>query len=213
VGVLLVTLPPARRVNGVAVIMVAAVGIFVTSKGLIGTLTRYFFAGSSDNSIAHRVNNYPYAEALVRQAPWFGQGGGTYITVNSLHIFDNEYITTAVQLGLAGVVALVFFLLWPALAALVARARAANQQVRDLCAALAGAELAAVVGSGTFDSLSFPLFVGVQALVVGLIGSVWTLTRGEAAVPVPQRPVHGALPRHLSAGRTAAEHAGGIEWT
>lgn len=213
VGVLLVTLPPARRLVGLTLVFVAMLGIFAISHGLIGTLTQYFFAGSSDNSIAHRVSNYPYAEALVRQAPWFGHGGGTYITINSLHIFDNEYITTAVQLGLAGVVALAFFLVWPTFTALAARAGTADPEVRDLCAALAGAELAAVACSGTFDSLSFPMFVGVQALVAGLIGSVWLVTRGEAVATAPARQlqVNENLDK-LSAGRVTAEYAGGTEW-
>ena len=174
-GVLLVSLPPARRLIGLAGIVVATAGIFLTAHGLIGTLDEYFFAGTSDSSITHRLNNYPYVEQLVREAPWFGQGGGTYIPASSAHIFDNEYLTTAVQLGLVGLAALVFFLLWPALAAFVARGRTNDPGLRDLCAALAGSELAAVLCSGTFDSLSFPMFVNVQALVAGLIGAVWLL--------------------------------------
>jgi O-antigen ligase len=175
-GVLIISLPPAQRLMGVTGILVAAAGIFVTAHGLIGTLKDYFFAGTSDSSIAHRVNEYPYVEQLVRQAPWFGQGGGTYI-VTEVHILDNEYLTTTIELGLVGVVALTFYLLWPALAALAARTHTRDQAVRDLCAALAGSELAALLCSATFDSLSFPMFVNVQALIVGLIGAVWLVSR------------------------------------
>jgi O-antigen ligase len=214
IGVLLIALPAASRLTGVAGIVVATAAVFAAAHGLIGTLTSYFLAGTSDNSIAHRVNNYPYVEQLVRQAPWFGTGGGTYITVNSLHIFDNEYLTTAVQLGLVGMVALAFFLIWPAAAVLVARARSVDPEIRDLCAALAGAELAAVVCSGTFDSLSFPMFVGVQALVAGLTGAVWRLTgAGEPVTAVIQRQLSGVPDRYRRAGRPAVEHAGGTSWT
>ena len=46
------------------------------------------------------------------------------------------------------------------------------------CAALAGAALAAAVCSFTFDSLSFPMFSNVYALVIGLIGAAWRLAPG-----------------------------------
>ena len=70
-------------------------------------------------------------------------------------------------------------LTWPAIAALVARKRAADQELRDLAGALAGGALAAAVASATFDSLSFPMFVNVQALILGLIGAVWLIVKSE----------------------------------
>jgi O-antigen ligase/polysaccharide polymerase Wzy-like membrane protein len=177
---LVISMKPRTRVSLLAGMPIALGFIFVTSHGLLGTLNQYFFAGSSDNSIAHRLNNYPYVESLVRQAPWFGQGGGTYYFTTQVNILDNQYLTTAVELGLVGVCALAFFLLWPAAAALSARKLALTDSTRDLCAALAGAELAAVLCSGTFDSLSFPLFVNTQALIVGLIGAVWLIAHADA---------------------------------
>lgn len=187
--VLLVSLPPERRLSLLVAMAVGVVGLFMTAHGLIGTLKSFFLAGTSDASVAHRVNNYPFVEQLVRQAPWFGQGGGTYISQSAVHILDNQYLTIAIELGLAGMAALAFFFVWPLLAALTARYRSADPQLRDLCAALAGAELAATACSATFDSLSFPMFVNVQALVVGLIGAAWLLAdRRARAAPAPQSP-------------------------
>jgi O-antigen ligase len=180
VGTLVVCMTPRRRVTLLAGVPVAVGFIFVSSHGLLGTLDQYFFAGTSDNSIAHRLNNYPYVEALVRQAPWFGQGGGTYYFTTQVNILDNQYLTTAVELGLIGVAVLAFYLVWPALAAFSARRLAMTESTRDLCAALGGAELAAVLCSGTFDSLSFPLFVNTQALIVGLIGAAWLIAHADA---------------------------------
>jgi hypothetical protein len=183
-GVLVVALPSAKRLSALAAIPVAVAGIFMTAHGLIGTLTSYFLAGTSDSSIAHRVNNYPFVEQMVREAPWLGIGGGAYIAPDTVHILDNQYLTTAIELGLVGMVALAFFLTWPALAALVARLRTANAELRLLCAALAGGELAAALGSATFDSLSFPMFVYVQALLAGLVGAAWLLvSRANDAAP------------------------------
>ena len=134
----------------------------------------------------------------MARAPWFGQGGGTYIAKSAVYILDNQYLTTAIELGLVGVAAFAFFLLWPAIAALVARKRTADPEMRDLAAALAGAALAAAVGSATFDSLSFPMFVNVQALVLGLIGAVWLVVDRERKAA---QDLVG-----LSYGQTVAKH-------
>jgi O-antigen ligase len=151
----------------------------------------------------------------VAKAPWFGQGGGTYIAKSAVYIFDNQYLTTAIELGLVGVAALAFFFLWPAIAALVARKRTANPELRDLAAALAGAALAAVVCSATFDSLSFPMFANVQALVFGLIGAVWLVVDGErktaqgVASPSFGRGFKSTVSRPQRAGIGVVEPTGG----
>jgi hypothetical protein len=64
----------------------------------------------------------------------------------------------------------------------VARRTSADPELRLLCAALAGAALAAAICSLTFDSLSFPMFSNVYALVIGLIGACWRFS-GAGADP------------------------------
>jgi hypothetical protein len=182
IGIFCLALPVVHRLIALSLIPVALAAVFIGAHGLIGTLKQFFLAGSSDPSISHRLNTYPFVESLIRQAPLFGQGGGSYIAANQTQIFDNQYLTEAVELGLVGVVVLIIFNVWPAIAALVARSRTKNQELRDLCAALAGAEFAATVCSATFDSLSFPMFVSVQALVLGLIGAAWLLVEKDVGV-------------------------------
>lgn len=177
-GVLVVSLPPLRRLKWLAMVPLVVGVTFIAAPGLIGTLTSFFLAGTSDPSVEHRTNNYPYVAQLVRKAPWLGQGPNTYIT-NVLHILDNQYLTTAIELGLLGVAVLAFYLLWPVLAGLVARRRAFDPELRDLCAALAGAGLAAVLCSATFDGFSFPMFYNLQALIAGLAGAAWMIASKE----------------------------------
>ena len=98
----------------------------------------------------------------------------------SANVLDNEYLSIVIELGLLGLAALIFYLLWPAVCAFVARNRTSNPELRDLCAALGAAELAAVATSATFDSFSFPMFYDLQALIVGLIGAVWLIVKKEA---------------------------------
>jgi O-antigen ligase len=177
-------MPVQQRVIGFCAVPFAIVAVFMTAHGLIGTLTSFFAAGTSDQSIATRVDDYPLVERLVSEAPWFGRGGGTYMPDNMLDILDNEFLKTAIELGLVGVFALIAFFLVPLLAALIARRHSDDPDLRLLCAALAGAALTAMVCSLTYDSLSYPMFVNVHALVIGLIGAAWRIAaRAEARAP------------------------------
>jgi hypothetical protein len=181
-GVLITCLPPTRRLKGLAAIPLALAVAFVGSRGLLGTFRDYILSGTSDLSIQHRTNNYPYVEQLIHQSPWLGQGGGTYIpptTVSTVHILDNQYLTTGIELGLLGIAALFFYLSWPVVVAFVARRRTANPELRDLCAALAGADLAAMICAATFDGSSFPMFFNLQPLMAGLTGAAWIIAQKE----------------------------------
>lgn len=173
VGVLVVLMPLRQRLVTLCAVPLAVVTTFMSAHGVIGTLTSFFSAGTSDASVATRVSDYPMVERFVHQAPWFGRGGGTYFAPNAIAILDNQFLKTAIELGLVGVAVLFAFFLVPAITAFGARRRTRDPELRLLCAALAGATLAATACSFTFDSLSYPMFTGLYALVIGLIGAGW----------------------------------------
>jgi hypothetical protein len=194
--VLVVLLPPLPRLAALAGLPVALAGIFVSAHGLIGTLAGMFTGASSDSSVQYRIHDYPVAEAQWRAAPWFGHGPGTWLPANPLNIFDNQFLDSIVELGLVGTLALLVFLIVPAFVALGARRRSTNPDLRLLCAALAAAAFVAPVCSLTFDSLFFPMFANVYALVIGLTGACVRFAAAEqaaarqtipAAAPVPTR--------------------------
>lgn len=194
--VLVVCMPVRQRLVAMSGIPIAIAAAFVSAHGLIGTLTSYFGMGTSDSSIAHRVNNWPYVEGLVSHAPWLGSGGGTYIpstATSTVHVLDDQYLHTAIDLGLIGVVALGVLLIAPAFVALTARKHSTNPELRLLCAALAGAGFSAAVCSAFFDALSFPMFYNVYALVLGFIGAAWRFARAEPqnAAATRTRPADG----------------------
>jgi len=174
IGLFVVLLPTARRVPFIVALPVAVTAVFFSAPGLISTLTHFFELGTSDPSILHRTNNYAYVEDVVRLAPWFGTGGGTYIPTVQ-HILDNQYLTTSIELGLVGLLALTYYFVLPVATALVARQRTTDPEMRTLCGALAGSAAAAMLCSAAFDSLSFPMFTYCDALVVGLCGACWIL--------------------------------------
>jgi hypothetical protein len=181
-GVLIALMPSRQRLFALSAVPFAIAAVFMTAPGLIGTLRSFFAAGTSDPSIGTRVDDYPLVERMVQQAPWFGQGGNTYTFDNMIDILDNQYLKTAIEQGLFGVVALAAFFLVPVGAALIARRHTRDPELQLLCAALAGAGLAATICSFTFDSLSFPMFANVHALVIGTVGACWLLVRAEAGV-------------------------------
>lgn len=209
-AVLVVLMPPVQRVAALCAVPFAVAAAFMSAPGLLGTLGSLFTAGTADSSIAYRVNDYPLAERVWQEAPWFGHGGGTWMPVDELNIFDNQFLNTAVELGAVGVLALCVLLLSPAIVALVARRRSRDPELRLLCAALAGAGLAAALCSLTFDSLSFPMFVNVYALVIGLIGACWRLAAAERAhVTGPLRTA--AVPALGNFPALRATWRGGVE--
>ena len=182
-GVLVVLMPAPQRLVSILALPFGLAAVFMTAPGLIGTLVS-FFGGADGSSTAYRTSDYPLVERFLEQAPWFGRGGGTYIPDPGLNVLDNQVLKTAIELGLVGVVALTAFFLVPAVSALVARRRSRDPELRLLCAALGGAALAATACSFTFDSLSYPMFTGLYALVIGLIGAVWRLAVAEAPAAV-----------------------------
>ena len=204
--VLVIVLPARQRVVALCTLPLAVAAVFMTARGLIGTLTAFFTAGTSDASVATRVDDYPMVERLVHEKPWFGHGGGTYMHANLLEVLDNQYLKTAIELGLVGLAAFVAFLVLPFVAALAAMRRTTDTELRLLCGALAGSCVAATVGSLTFDSLSFPMYFGLHALVIGLVGTGCRLAAPNgfsAAAPVRARALaaHGPVVPHKTAWR------------
>jgi hypothetical protein len=198
-AVLVVLLPPIPRLAALCVVPVAVAGLFVSAHGLMGTFASFFSASktANDDSIYYRTHDYPVAEQEWQEAPVFGHGPGTWIPAQPIDIFDNEYLNSLVELGLLGVIALLAFVLVPAIVALTARRRSTDPELRLLCAALAGAGFAAAAGSVTFDSMSFPLFVNVYALLVGLAGACWHLARSEPGRATGRFPSAEVVPAHV----------------
>ena len=180
-GLFIALMPAPQRLVALCIAPFALVATFMSAPGLIGTLTSFFGAGASDPSVATRLIDYPRVERLIYEAPWLGHGGGTYLPDNVFDILDNQYLKTGIELGLIGIFVLAAYFAVPVVVALLARARSSDPGLRMLCAALAGAALAGAVCSLTFDSLSFPAFANVHALVIGLIGAGGRLAAGARA--------------------------------
>jgi O-antigen ligase len=177
VALLVVALPPLERARVILWTPVAVVAVFASTPGYLRTMYALFTAGSSDASVTNRLDNYPRVMAALEQRTWLGQGGGTDIQVNLTKVLDNQYLKSAVELGVIGVLALVLYMVVPVIAMVDTLNRTRDPRFRALCGALAGSALAAAVSSYTFDSFSFAQFASVHALVVGLCGTCWLSAR------------------------------------
>jgi O-antigen ligase len=149
------------------------------TPGYLRTLGQFIGMGATDPSVTARTQDYPLAESLVRQHPWLGRGGGTYLPNNMLDIFDNQLLTSAVELGLVGLTAVVVLLVTGFVTPLVARSRATDPGVRSLAAALAGSAAAAAVSTMTFDEFGFPTALGLYCVVLGLGGALYVITQRD----------------------------------
>ncbi|NQX28598.1 O-antigen ligase family protein [Microbacteriaceae bacterium VKM Ac-2854] len=196
-------LPVVARRWAVVAIPAAVAGLFLTTPGLVSSLTGSVFAGTTDTSIVNRLDNYPRVAKLVAEHPWFGTGPATYMPVNAKFILDNEYLSAAICLGLVGGACLVAYFALPALFGFVAAQAAVEPRLRCLAGAVATACAIAAVCSATFDSLAFPVFALLHPFVLGIAGSVWILVKQERA-----RSAASRTPRLDSAAaslRTALE--------
>ena len=185
-----------QRLVALCGLPIALGGIFMSAHGLIGTLASFFAQATNDPSIQYRTHDYPLAEQLWQGAPLFGHGPGTYIPVDSLNIFDNQYLSWVVELGLVGCHRLRRV---PA-----SFRRSSHLPLGDAAARRSSAScaprwpepgFAAALCSLTFDSFSFPMFVNVYALVIGLIGACWRLAAAEQAAGERAEPGRAARRR------------------
>lgn len=186
--VLVLCLPARPRVTALVLLPASAFAIGIARPGYLRTLAEFIGAGSADTSVSSRLEDYPLVARLVAEHPWTGLGGGTYLPADLLAVLDNQFLKSAIELGLVGMTGLLVFLTVPVLTALGARLRSRDPDLRAVAAALAGAGLAGAVCAATFDAFSFNMFVGVQALVTGCAGACWVLSRREADALEPTEP-------------------------
>lgn len=204
IGILLVVLvmvprwKPARRWTAIGV-MTASVAVFkVLIPGLIGTITGLFasFLSNSDSSTQARTVKYSAIVPYLKEHPLFGRGFGTF-TPDLYFFTDNQYMLTAAEMGVLGLVALFTLFITGIHHGGGIRRLARTEPDRELGQAFFASSLVALVISATFDSLSFPMFAGMFFLLLGAGGSYLGFLRREAnaavALPAPRDTPEASL--------------------
>lgn len=182
-AVLLPTWPGRTRLGALCLVPVALVVVFVSVPGMLGTITKLFTGISGDDSALSRTNSYPLAFEFIERAPVFGRGFQTFLP--SYRILDNQYLGLLIEVGFAGVAALLGVFVTAILTAFVARRRFTDARSRSAAAALAAAVAAPTACLAFVDGFAFPMMAGLTFLSAGLIGTVHALSRRAT---YPQQP-------------------------
>ena len=186
--VIFVGLDPRLRPRALAAAAAFIVAIYATTPGLLGTLRNLFVHAGSDSSITYRTNDYEAVGDYIRQSPWLGRGPGTFLSTTYI-VLDNQYLLSAIEIGLVGLSVVLGYLLATALLGRGARHRSSDPVIRDLGQALAATSLASAVAAFTFDAFSFLMFAGFIPLCLGVAGVLSMMERAaESRISIERPP-------------------------
>jgi hypothetical protein len=152
----------------------------VIAPGILGTLRNFVFAGTNDNSITGRLDDYQYIPGLLDGHWWFGRGFGTFEPTVYFWI-DNQYLMSLITGGVAGAIVFTSIFLVGASVARGARKRFIRTSDRDLAQAIAAAIVAVGAAAATLDLFSFLQATFVLFLLGGCGAALWTIARHQAA--------------------------------
>ena len=172
-AVLLPTWSRALRRRAFAAIGVVVGCCYLLVPGLVGTLTGLFTGLSGDPSTKSRTDSYGLAWTFIRHSPVFGRGFRTFLP--SYRIFDNQYLTTIVETGIVGLVALLAVFAAGVAGGLTVARRSADPSTRDLGRSLAAGLAGTGVSLALFDTLSFPMITCLLFLVFGCTSALWRI--------------------------------------
>jgi O-antigen ligase len=189
VVVMAVILPvwPARdRWRALGVITIGVLGLQALVPGILRELIDLFFAVGTDSSTTSRTSAFSEATSVISQHPWFGEGFGAFLS--SVYFYtDDQYLNSAIELGLVGVTAIVALFITGWWSGRDVRRRSADPEIRHLGQCMAASCAVTLIVYGTFDALYFPMAAGITFLILGCLGALWRLTR-EPTGALRQRP-------------------------
>jgi hypothetical protein len=184
VGMVILALSWTWRTRILALVCgVVTTGIFyVLRPKIITTLRSLFRNAKNDPSVQSRLRDYPIIEGYFADRPWLGRGLGTFLPKKYIQL-DNQFLATLVTSGLMGLAVLFVLFVGGYFVARSIRHHASDESGRHLGQVLAASLIAALVASGTFDSMAFPTFAGVVFLLVGTAGALFRLRQSPVSSP------------------------------
>lgn len=184
IGIVSMALRPAIVRPLVIALLPALLAVHLVIPGAIGGLSGAFFPRegliANQTKFGGRASGERLAPQfeVIRERPAFGQGYGTRLTTGpevNARILDNQWLGTAVEIGLVGITAWV----WLFVHFLLRAGRAAKSDLSGrgaLLTALAGSVTAFAVAMFTFDAFSF-IQVTVVLFVLLALGASTLATR------------------------------------
>ncbi|WP_157248874.1 O-antigen ligase family protein [Nonomuraea typhae] len=183
-----------RRLRALALLVGFLAVMRVAVPGLLGTFVDLFANFFTDSSIQYRTHDYDIAFAEIQRHLLLGRGTGTWY-FPKYQVFDNQYMQTAIDLGLIGVVIFLLMMASGIVAGIWARKLSADPHIRDLGLTLAAVMLAPIVSAATFDMLAFATVTGLMFVLIGACGALLRVARQEkAGREKAQSPAHSSGP-------------------
>lgn len=155
--------------------LAAPVLVGLARPGILASFSKLYGQLGSDTSSTSRSGAISAALPLIAHHPWFGQGFQTFFPQSNFFV-DDQYLTSLIETGAAGTLALMALFATGWFTARRIRRTAADVAARDLAQCLAASMAAAAVSFATFDALSFTIAAGLLFLLLGCTGAAWRLT-------------------------------------
>jgi polysaccharide biosynthesis protein PslJ len=167
-----------ERHRAYLVALAAPVLAWLVKPSLVSSFSSLFGQLGTDQSSLSRTDAYSEAVPFIAAHPWLGQGFQTFFP--QAHFFvDNQYLTSLLETGVLGLLALVVCFATGWFTARSARAAAADARQRDLGQCLAASMAVGAVCFASFDALSFSIAAGLFFLLLGCVGAAWRLGHAQ----------------------------------
>jgi O-antigen ligase len=151
---------------------------WLVKPSLISSFTAIFGLLGTDQSSLSRADAYSEAVPYIAAHPWLGQGFQTFFPQTYFFV-DNQYLTSLLETGAIGLLALVACFATGWFTARSVRAAATSARTRDLGQCLAASIAVGAVCFASFDALSFSIAAGLFFLLLGCVGAAWRLGRAQ----------------------------------
>jgi O-antigen ligase len=151
---------------------------WLVKPSLASSFSALFGQLGTDRSSLSRADAYSEAVPYIAAHPWLGQGFQTFFPQTYFFV-DNQYLTSLLETGVLGLLALVACFATGWFTARSARATAADARTRDLGQCLAASIAVGAVCFASFDALSFSIAAGLFFLLLGCVGAAWRLGRAQ----------------------------------
>jgi polysaccharide biosynthesis protein PslJ len=175
--VILPTWPRRERWIAYVYISAALAAFLALVPSLITTLANLIINIRSDPSAQSRTKAIAMSWSYISQHPWLGHGFSTFLPQTYFFV-DDQYVTSAIETGFIGLLALILLFLAGWAIARSTRRRAADAEGRHLAQCLAASVAAAAISFSDYDAFAFTIASGLTFLVLGCCGAYWRLASG-----------------------------------
>jgi polysaccharide biosynthesis protein PslJ len=179
-----------ERLVALGIIAVSLLGLEAVVPGLLHTIENLFLAIGSDSSTTSRTSALSNSISVIAQHPIFGIGFGTFAPQIYFYT-DDQYLNSAIGLGLVGVSAQLALYITGFVTARRARRVSPDPEIQHLAQCMAASCGIVLCVSATFDALSFAMATGLTFFMLGCVGALYrNVTSGSSlGAQIPSPPV------------------------